>query len=107
MLFQHLMMILILSAAVCITAAAELRGGRSSQDPVDLGHDRDLAICTNTARGGAMDWGCTEDLPVCVSSRGRYLFYPSANGGMCVHCVKTPGRPPHPNGRHDLACPSD
>jgi len=106
MLFKHLMMILFLSAAACITAAAELRGG-SSQVPMDLGHNRDLAVCTNTARGDAMDRGCTEDLPVCVSSQSRFLFYPSAKGGMCVRCVKTPGRPPRPNGRHDLACPSD
>ncbi len=90
---------LLLAATACM--AAELRGSH------DDSMERDLApVCQNIGRNGATDLGCTDDLPVCVSKRGRYLL-PFLYGGMCARCLKLPRTSRQEGTQQDFACPSD
>jgi len=87
MFFKNIIGFVFVATTAC--KAAELRG---SQDLTDL--DR-AAICKNTAHRGAIDRGCTENLPLCVSSKGRFLPLRHSHGGMCARCVNLPRKWPN------------
>jgi len=104
MLLGHLLLVFF-SASVC--RGAKLRGGGGSQEEdVD---DRELAMCKNTAVSGAIDHGCSQELPICVNSKGRFLVLKHVNGGKCARCVRLPGKWPFQQQRDcsDFVCPYD
>jgi len=96
------MLFFVSAAVVCM--GTKLRG--ASQDDLE---DRDLAVCKNTAASGAIDRGCSQELPVCVSSKGRFMLLKHRNGGKCARCVQLPGRWPFQRhqGCIDKPCPPD